>query len=170
MEKLLYDPLEIDDKVMDLSEEMNSIYVAENGSNIKTPVLCPILQGGAVFFNNLARGICFDAYVDYLGIRSYKGREQGELDIYKGLDVDVEDKDVWLIDDICDTGKTFDFLEEYAYAKGAHKVYKCALLKRHNTPTTLDLYGFEIKDEWVFGYGMDHPDGLGRLLDGIFVV
>ena len=169
MEKILFTPLEIELKVMELADLLNEgNHCTDNNTN--HPVLTPILQGGITFFQDLSKNLLFDAYVDCVGIESYKEQEQGEINLYKDWKVDLAGRDVWLIDDIADTGNTINYLEKRAYDKGANFVGKATLLKRHNCPIQLDWYGFELQDEWVFGYGMDHPDGLGRLSDSIFKV
>ncbi len=168
MEKILFGPHAIEDKVLGLAEKMNSLY--PNEPKALYPVLTPILQGGITFFQDVAKNLLFDAYVDCVGVESYKGQARGEINLYKDWNINLADKDVWLIDDICDSGNTMAYLEKLAYDRGAKHVYKATLLKRHNCPMDLDFCGYTIKDEWVFGYGMDHPDGLGRLSDSIFEV
>ena len=168
MEKILFSPHAIEDKVLELADKLNKLY--PNEPKALYPVLTPILQGGITFFQDVAKFLLFDAYVDCVGIRSYEGKQQGAFDLYKAWNVNLMDKDVWLIDDICDSGSTMAYLEKLAYDKGAKRVYKATLLKRHNCPMELDFSGYTIQDEWVFGYGMDHPDGLGRLSDSIFQV
>ena len=167
MENLLYTPLDIELKVMELADLLNE---GNQSNNTNHPVLTPILQGGITFFQDLSKNLLFDAYVDCIGIESYKEQERGEINLYKDWKVDLTGRDVWLIDDIADSGNTMNYLEKLAYDKGANYVGKAVLLKRHDCPIKLDWYGFELQDEWVFGYGMDHPDGLGRLSDSIFKV
>jgi hypoxanthine phosphoribosyltransferase len=168
MEKILFAPPAIEDKVLDLAEMLNNLYPDE--PKALYPVLSPILQGGITFFHDVAKHLLFDAYVDCVGIKSYEGKKQSAFDLYKAWNINLMDKDVWLIDDICDSGNTMAYLEKLAYDKGAKHVYKATLLKRHDCPMELDFCGYTLQDEWVFGYGMDHPDGLGRLSDSIFQV
>ena len=171
MEKILFSPHAIEDKVLELADRLNSMYPPGQRTNPnEQPVLTPILQGGITFFQDVAKNLLFDAYVDCVGVTSYKGKSRGEINLYKDWSVDLIDKDVWLIDDICDSGKTMAYLQQLAYDKGAKRVYKATLLERHDCPMELDFSGYTIQDEWVFGYGMDHPDGLGRLSDSIFEV
>ena len=165
MEKILFSPHAIEDKVVDLASILNKRYTGDN-----PPVLSPILQGGITFFQDVAKNLLFEAFVDCVGVRSYEGKTQGSFDLYKSWNVDLMDKDVWLIDDIADSGNTMAYLEKLAYDKGATYVGKATLLKRETCQMSLDWHGYKIKDEWVFGYGMDHPDGLGRLSDSIFQV
>lgn len=165
MTKLLIAPQAIEDAVIDLSDLINTKY-----HNAPPPVLSPILQGGVTFFNDVARFLLIDAYVDYIGISSYSGMLQGEFDLYKAWNTDLVGKDVWLIDDIADTGNTMKYLEDLAYSEGAKHVYKAALLRRKSCLIELDFHGFSLDKEWVFGYGMNGSDGLGRLSDSIYAV
>ena len=171
MEKLLYTPVAIENKVLDFADVLNNLYHNPSGlPHPNPPILSPILQGGSTFFHDTCRFLLFDAYVDMIGISSYNGKTQGDFDLWKPWNTNLVDKDVWLIDDIADTGSTLAYLEKIAYDKGASHVYKATLLQRHNTPIELDFCAFTLQDEWVFGYGMDHPDGLGRLSDSIYQV
>ncbi len=167
MAKLLLAPQTIEDAVVDLSDIINAKYT---NHTTPFPVLSPIMQGGATFYSDVARFLTINAYIDYIGVSSYNGTQQGKFNLYKSWDMDLVGKDVWLIDDIADTGNTMLYLEDIAYSKGANKVYKAALLRRKTCPIQLDFYGFSLDDEWVFGYGMDGPDGLGRLSDSIYAV
>lgn len=171
MEKMLFSPLAIEDKVVELADIINSKYPPGQRTNPNEyPVLTPILQGGITFFQDVAKNLLFDAYVDCVGVSSYNGKTQGDFDLWKPWSIDLIEKDVWLIDDIADSGNTLAYLERLAYEKGANHVYKATLLRRNTCPLELDFSGFNLDDEWVFGYGMDHPDGLGRLSDSIYQV
>lgn len=167
MTNLFLAPQAIEDAVVDLSDIINTKYT---NHTTPPPVLSPIMQGGATFYSDVARFLTINAYVDYIGVSSYNGMQQGEFNLYKSWDIDLVGKDVWLIDDIADTGNTMLYLENIAYSKGANKVHKAVLLRRITCPIQLDFYGFSLDNEWVFGYGMDGPDGLGRLSDSIYVV
>ena len=155
MSKLLITPPAIESRVLDLSDLINNKYT---GTEV-LPVLTPIMQGGITFFSDLARFLTIEAYVDYVGVSSYKGKTQGMFDLYKTWNTDLTGKDVWLIDDIADTGNTLSYLEKLAYKEGAKKVYKATLLRRKDCPVPLDFSGFDLDTEWVFGYGMDDPNG-----------
>ncbi len=174
-QSLILNPADIELLVENISQGLNDKYDNSKGSEnnflarpAAPPVLSPVLQGGITFFQDIAKNLFFDAYVDYIGIRSYEGKERGKFDLYKDWTVDLKDKEVWLIDDIADSGETLTYLEDLAYHNGAKKVYKAALLKRHTCPIELDWCGIELKDQWVFGYGMDNPEGLGRLDSSIW--
>jgi hypoxanthine phosphoribosyltransferase len=169
MEKKLFNTFQIESRLIDLSDTLNNSYPSNTEAQ-SAPVLSPILQGGVTFFSDLSRFLLFDAYVDYIGVSSYNGKSQGSFDLYKTWNVSIQDRDVWLIDDIADSGNTLAYLEKLAYSKGANHVYKAVLLRRKTCMLDLDFSGFDLDDEWVFGYGMDHPNGLGRLSDCIYQV
>ncbi len=100
MEKLLFSPLAIEDKVLELADKLNKLYPNADPPNELYPVLTPILQGGITFFQDVAKNLLFDAYVDCVGLSSYKGQVRSGIDLYKDWSIDLTDKDVWLIDDI----------------------------------------------------------------------
>ena len=166
MSDILYTPWEIEDRVMDISEEFNNLY---NPSNEHEVLFAPILTGAIPFFNDMCKGITFDPCVEYIGINSYQGTEQKEFNLYKMFDPKVvKDKTVWLFDDIADSGNTLEFLAHLLKQHGAKEVKSCVLLKKSHCKYPVDLYGFEMKENhFVFGYGMDSANGRGRTLGSI---
>lgn len=129
-------------------------------------VAVPILRGGLFFAADLLRALPMSVYISPLTVSSYPFNEvQGEVSI-TGQEA-YDGKQVLLIDDICDSGKSFEALKA---AFGPEKsVITVSLVRRANSPFKPDFVGFEYQgDEWLVGYGMD-DNGKFRNLDGIYV-
>ena len=162
---LLYNNVSIANCVYRIADTLNSKYYRKDTKDI---LFAPILQGAVPFFHDVSKEILFDPYVDYVGISSYQGTKQGEFNLYKDLNPElVKDKIVWFFDDIADTGRTLQFLTDQALSYGAAEVHSCVLIKRLGSPYKVDLFGFETA-KWVWGYGMDAPNGKGRTFDSVY--
>ena len=162
--KVLYNPIEIDDCVWGIANTINGMYpdnLAE--SNI---VFCPILTGVVPFFADICKYVEIDPYIEYIGVSSYNGTEQQDkFNVYKLPVADnIKGRTVWLFDDIADSGLTLDFLTRTLFSMGAKEVKTCVLLKKNTCTFPVDVYGFPLEnDDWIHGYGMDAPNGRGRI-------
>lgn len=165
MDKLIYNPLQIEACIHRLSKKLNALYSWETEDNV---ILAPILQGAVRFFSDISKKLIFDPRIEYIGISSYVGTKQKEFNLYKMIDPKlVFNKTIWLFDDIADTGNTLQFLTQTLKAHGAKEVKTCVLFKKIHCTFPVDLTGFHINDEWVFGYGMDGENGRGRALNTV---
>jgi hypoxanthine phosphoribosyltransferase len=166
MVKVLYDPFQIEEVAFGVADHFNKLYNKDNESDV---IFAPILQGAVPFFSDIARNLTFDPYVEFIGVSSYKGEQQKEFHLYKMIEPNlVRNKTIWLFDDIADSGNTLRFLSDMLKQFGAKEVKSCVLLKKRHCTYPVDVTGFEMDDEWVFGYGMDAPNGRGRLSNAIF--
>ena len=125
--------------------------------------LLGILKGSAIFLADLIREIDLVVDYDFVALSSYGGDTDtsGVVRILKDTTVDVRGRDVLIVEDIVDTGWTLrmSYLAENLLARGAASVKVCALLDkpgRRCVPVNIDYRGFQIEDEFVVGYGLDH--------------
>lgn len=166
MSKVLFSDNQIQDCVDKIAKQFNELYSESSEDSV---VLAPILQGVIPFFSDVIKKITFDPYVDYVGISSYHGTTQKEFNIYKMFDPTlIQGKTVWLFDDLADSGNTLSFLSKMLKQFGAKEVKTCVLIKKKHCPYPVDIYGFEMNDEWIWGYGLDAPNGRGRTLNAIY--
>lgn len=137
----------------------------------------PVLTGSFVFAADLIRALAragADWPLDFITLSSYgKGSESsGTVRIVRDLVMSIEGRDVLLVDDILDTGRTLSAAREILLERGARSVKLCALLdkpSRRIAPIESDFTGFTVPNEFLVGYGLDHA-GRHRGLSYIGVV
>ena len=137
----------------------------------KRPFCIAILNGSFMFASDLFKQLTIDAEICFIKLASYKGmKSSGNIVTSIGLDEDLFDKDVIIVEDIVDTGKTLhNFLPRLEHQQPRSMKIVTLLHKSEATeyPITLDYIGFDIPDKFVVGYGLDY-DGLGRNLKEIY--
>ena len=129
----------------------------------KRLLVVPVLKGSFIFAADLIRAMHragLSPEVDFMILASYREgtRSSGKVDVLRDIESIVQDRDVMLIDDILESGRTIAFAKDLLMARGANNVLTCVLL---NKPGHLaanigaDFTGFECPDKFVVGYGMD---------------
>ena len=125
-------------------------------------VVVSLLNGTVLFLADLIRHLSLPLRLDFLGVSSYgAGTESGELVFTKELRLDVRGRDVLLVDDILDTGKTLSRVLPKLRALKPRRIKVCVLLdkpSRRVEHVTADYVGFEIPDVFVVGYGLDYAE------------
>ena len=137
----------------------------------KHPLFIAILSGSFMFASDLFKHITIPSEICFIKLASYKGtRSTGNIITSIGLDVDVHQRNVVIIEDIIDTGKTMHaFLPQLDHQQ-PKSLKICALLHKPESmiyPVNIDYLGFTIPEKFVVGYGLDY-DGLGRNLPSIY--
>ena len=135
-----------------------------------TPHLVGVLKGAWIFMADLARGLSIPCTVDFLSIQSYGAGavSSGEVKITKDLDVRIEGRDVLIVEDILDTGRTCHYLQGVLGARSPRSLKLVTLLdkpSRRVIPMRADYTGFEIPDVFVVGYGLDCDQKFRHLPD-----
>ncbi|CAN5558483.1 hypoxanthine phosphoribosyltransferase [soil metagenome] len=137
----------------------------------KRPLFIAILNGSFIFAADLFKAIDFEAEICFIKLASYKGtKSSGQVISAIGLDVDVKNRHVIILEDIVDTGKTLtSFLPQLQNQRPA-SLKLCVLLHKPEAmqhPLTIDYLGFSIPNRFVLGYGLDF-DGLGRNIPELY--
>jgi|TARA_R110000824_G_scaffold385854_1_gene580172 hypoxanthine phosphoribosyltransferase len=136
--------------------------------NDQPPVFICVLNGAYKFFTDLVSGYNGLCEIDFVKAKSYNGKDNsGGVEIKSDAEVDLFGKNLYIIDDIVDTGNTMKELIIHFNQKSPNRINVISLLKRKDNDHPIDLYGFEINDEWVVGYGLD-DNGLNRNLNNIY--
>jgi len=169
-----------------ISREQIARRVAEIGAQItrdfagQSVILVGVLKGAAIFLGDLARCIELDTTFDFIGVSSYGNRPSpaqelksgwdstGEVRLTKDADQSMQGRNVILVEDILDTGLTITFLKQILLARQPKALRIAALLdkpSRRKLPMQADYVGFEIPDEFVVGYGLDHAEMYRNLPD-----
>jgi len=124
-------------------------------------VLVGVLKGALIFLADLVRAITdIDVTVDFLAISRY-APDSGRVRILKDLDVDVEGRDVVIVEDLVDTGLTLAYLLSHVRVRSPRSLDVCTLLDRpvrRIVPLTVRYVGAEIDDVFVLGYGLHQAD------------
>ena len=130
-------------------------------------VVVALLSGTIMFLADLMRHLNLPLRLDFMGVSSYgAGTESGELVITKELRLDVRGRDVLLVDDILDTGKTLSRVVPILRALKPRRIKTCVLLNkaaRRVEKIKADYVGFEIPDYFVIGYGLDYAERYRQL-------
>jgi len=126
----------------------------------RTPVLVGVLKGAAVFLADLIRAIPGPVMVDFIGLSSYGAgtRSSGAVRVTGDLSVSIEDRDVIIVEDIIDSGRTVDYLRRNLATREPRTIALCALLDkvgRREVSVPVEYAGFAIPDHFVVGYGLD---------------
>ena len=154
----------IKSRVSELAKEISSDYEA------REPVLIGILNGVIFFFADLAREITIPIKMDFIRSASYGSGmvSSGTIRITKDVEIPVKDKAVVLVEDIVDTGLTLTHVAKTLERKGAESVSICALidkLERREAGVTIDYCGFQVKEGFIVGYGLDYNEKYRHLPD-----
>jgi len=147
--------------------------IADDHRGDKTPVvMVGLLNGCFAFYSDLVRSMPLDVECDFMRVKSYVNRKQGDIQITKDLETRIKGKHVYIVDDIYDTGNTMKAVIEYLEVKHPASISIVALITRETSPTPKqELYkAFTIGDEWLVGYGMDDEKGYQRNLDSIWAL
>lgn len=125
-------------------------------------VIVSLLNGTVLFLADLIRYVSLPLRLDFIGVSSYgKGTESGELVFTKELRLDVRGRDVLLVDDILDTGRTMTRVLAKLRLLKPRRIKTCVLLNkaaRRVEKIEADYVGFEIPDHFVVGYGLDFAE------------
>jgi hypoxanthine phosphoribosyltransferase len=131
------------------------------------PVFICVLNGAFMFFTDLVKQVG-ECEIDFINAKSYEGTTQGTVKIIDSIKVDIEGKDVYLVDDIYDSGNTIKFLTEHLAWKNPKSITPVVLFKQFYSHNPNLIYGFELENEsWLVGYGLDDEKGLRRNLKHI---
>ena len=146
---------DVEAKIAELGAQISKDYEGES-----VFLLC-ILKGGVFFTTELAKRITVPVSLDFMSVSSYGAETEssGVVRIIKDLDTSIEGKNVLVVEDIIDTGRTLAYLLENLKHRNPKSLKLCALLdkpERRVSDVAVDYKGFEIPDEFVVGYGMDY--------------
>jgi hypoxanthine phosphoribosyltransferase len=149
-----------------IEEDVVSARVAELGSEIsndyagKDLLLVGVLKGAVFFMADLMRQLSIPCEVDFMAISSYGAStdSSGVVRILKDLDINIEGREVLVVEDIIDSGLTLSYLIRNLESRNPASLEICALLtkpERREIDVHVRYTGFEIPNEFVIGYGLD---------------
>ena len=126
-------------------------------------ILIGILKGAFIFLSDLIRQLSIPVKVDFMCASSYGGRtaSSGQIKLTKDVDIEIENKDVLIVEDIVDTGLTLSYLVDYLKKSGAASVRICALIdkrERRETKVVVDYACHTVDKGFLVGYGLDYAE------------
>ncbi len=143
----------VEKRIEELAEEISKDY---EGKSIEFIV---VLKGATIFAVELAMKVKPNVRLNFIEISSYSGTEStGVLKVNKDLNVDIEGKDVLIVEDIIDTGRTLSYLRDYLLSKNPNSLKICTLVNkpsRRIVDVPIDYNGFDIENKFIVGHGFD---------------
>jgi hypoxanthine phosphoribosyltransferase len=155
--KVLITESELRDKVKELGERITKDY---SGRDL---VIIAVLRGSFIFLADISREIKMPVIFDFMAVSSYGDSKvsSGIVRITKDLEFSIEGKEVLIIEDIVDSGRTLNYLVKNLEARNPHSVEICALLDK-DVPRKMEnkvkYKGFDIPNKFVVGYGLDFAE------------
>ena len=153
--RVLLSEEKVEARIKAIGEEISKDYAGK-----RVHLVC-VLKGGSFFMCELAKRITVPVSLDFMSVSSYGSdtKSSGVVRIIKDLDESLKDKDVIVVEDIVDSGRTLSYLLEMLRDRGPASLRLCTLLDkpdRRVIPVDVDYTGFEIPDQFVVGYGLDY--------------
>ncbi len=153
--KVLFSEETVDAKIKEIGERISKDYAGKS-----VHLIC-VLKGGSFFMCELAKRISIPVSIDFMSVSSYgsETKSSGVVRIVKDLDETIQGKDVIVVEDIVDSGRTLSYLMELLQQRGPKSLALCTLLdkpERRVIDVDVNYTGFEIPDYFVVGYGLDY--------------
>lgn len=146
---------EVDKRIQEIGDQISRDYAGK-----QVHLVC-VLKGGSFFLCELAKRITVPVSLDFMSVSSYgqDTKSSGVVKIVKDLDESLQGKDVIVVEDIVDSGRTLSYLLEMLSDRKPASLRLCTLLdkpERRVVDVKVDYTGFNIPDEFVVGYGLDY--------------
>ncbi len=146
---------EVDERIQAIGKQISEDYAGK-----QVHLVC-VLKGGSFFMCELAKRITVPVSMDFMSVSSYGGgtSSSGVIRIVKDLDEPLAGKNVIVVEDIVDSGRTLSYLLKMLGDRGPASLALCTLLDkpdRRVVDVKVDYTGFSIPDEFVVGYGLDY--------------
>lgn len=146
---------EVNARIQEIGDQISRDYAGK-----KLHLIC-VLKGGSFFMCELAKRITVPVTLDFMSVSSYGSdtKSSGVVKIVKDLDEPLKDREVLVVEDIVDSGRTLSYLLELLKGRGPASIRLCTLLDkpdRRIVDIKADYTGFEIPDVFVVGYGLDY--------------
>ncbi|AOA59783.1 hypoxanthine phosphoribosyltransferase [Acinetobacter larvae] len=148
---------EIQAKVKQLGQQIDAHYANSN----KELVLIGLLRGSVIFMSDLCRQISKPHELDFMTVSSYgkSTTSSGDVRILKDLDGEIRGKDVLVVEDIIDSGRTLSKVLEILQTRGPNSIELCTLISkpsRREIDLPVRFLGLEVEDRFIVGYGLDY--------------
>lgn len=157
IERVLISEEQLQDIVNRLGKQISEDY------KDKDLLLVSVLKGSVVFMADLMRAITIPCNIDFMAVSSYgsETKSSGVVKIIKDLDKSVEGKDLLIVEDILDSGRTLCYLKELLMARKPNSIKICTLVdkpERREADIIADYVGDSVPNEFIVGYGLDYSE------------
>lgn len=153
---ILINKAKLEKRIEELAKQIEKDY---DGKEI---VFIGILKGCVMFMTQLAKNIKTSVQLDFMDVSSYEGTEStGKVKINKDIRNSIEGKDIIIVEDIIDTGRTLTYVLEYLKQKNPNSIKIATMLSkpsRRVMELNVEYIGFAIEDKFVVGYGLDYNE------------
>lgn len=153
---ILINKAKLEKRIEELGKQIEKDYQG------KELVFIGILKGSVMFMSELAKNVKSNVELDFMDVSSYQGTESsGTVTINKDIRNSIEGKDVILVEDIIDTGRTLTYVLEYLKQKNPNSIKIATMLSkpsRRVMELNVDYIGFSVEDKFVVGYGLDYNE------------
>lgn len=154
---VLFDEYRIQNRLREIGSQISADYAG------KTPILIGILKGAFIFLADLMRSISIHTELDFLAVSSYgqSTTSSGAVKIRKDIDINIEGRDVIVVEDIVDSGLSLQYIKDYLWKHKPASLRVCVLLDKpeaHKLEVNFDYVCFEVGNEFVVGYGLDYGE------------
>ncbi len=154
--RILLTQEQIQNRIKELGEEITRDYAD------KEPVIICMLKGAVYFFADLTKHINLPIMIDFARLSSYRnGTTSGKMELIANITAKIEGKDVLIVEDIVDSGKTLAYFINLLKEKNPKSIKICSFLdkkERREADITADYVGFDIPCGFVIGYGLDYAE------------
>ena len=167
--KVMIPAEQIDAAVAKVAERLNADYADAK----KPPIFVGVLCGAFVFLADVVRKVNFTNEVTFIQVSSYHVTQStGNVQQKLGIDFDITDRDIILVEDIVETGHSIEHMVSYLEQLNPRSIEICTLFykpEKHQYDRQIKYVAMEIGNEFIVGYGLDY-DQVGRSLKDIYVV
>ena len=154
--RILLSAEQIQSRVKELGEQITKDYQG------KEPVFIGMLKGAVYFFSDLTKNVKLPLMIDFARLSSYRnGTTSGEMEVIADITANIEGKDVIIVEDIVDSGKTLSYFVKLLQKKNPASIKICAFIdkkERREVEISADYVGFDIPCGFVIGYGLDYAE------------
>lgn len=165
--QLFIDSKELNNSIESLSNKINQDY------SDREPIFLCVLNGAFVFAAELIKRFNHECQVSFVKLSSYQGvQSSGTINSLIGLNEDIKEKDVIIVEDIVDTGQTIANIVENILNKNPRSIEVATLLykpKSYQKQIPIKYKAIEIGNDFIVGFGLDY-NGLGRNLEEIYII
>lgn len=157
IKEVLIDEKTLQDTVKRLGRQISEDYRDKN------LLMVSILKGSVIFMADLMRAIEIPLNIDFMAVSTYgdKTKSSGVVRILKDLDKNIEGKDILLVEDILDSGKTLNYIQEILLARNPNSIRICTLFDkpdRREVDLHAEYVGCTVPNEFIVGYGLDYAE------------